>query len=358
MKNMFFALCLLALSAVTPAKAQVSFESVTSYYCIQNTLSSDGSVTTAEKLHFFHNERFDPSPLPWGQNLFSGFCHNKILYGEIDSPLFPRLGSRPSSFLLFSYPYAGHNFHSLIFRDSPNNASGHLGYVLEPQLIGPTYSCPEVGVPTEKLYAAITAIPGIGGDTLLLPQAEISRVWFFMRNGVPTAPSSDLDRTRTLYFYWPLNVNTPFVKHHDQKLFRVVFAQEAGISTIPLREGADRSIGCVPKQTVYPTAEGLSVGESCSFDVDCASLNCSVTTNTCAVTSELKPMGQACLASTMCEKVGVTVTRTVVTGRDSMGRITCAERSSIEQVHASCLFDVCVPPQSFRSESDPRCSSR
>lgn len=92
-------------------------------------------------------------------------------------------------------------------------------------------------------------------DYILIRETDLKQVWFYLNNGVPTKPSDSNVSNVTVYFYYPLNKTSPFVKTSTQRIYRVRGANElngvsnntntnAGSTSYPPH---DRKIGCVPK---------------------------------------------------------------------------------------------------------------
>ncbi len=125
-----------------------------------------------------------------------------------------------------------------------------------------------IGVDTEGIYIAEKApevITNVNGadvptkaDYLLVREADLKAVWFYVKNGVLTQPTEDNVANVTTYFYYPLNKLTPFVKSSTQKLYRVKSAQElasGGVSSGSTSQTGtpgsfpphDKKIGCIPK---------------------------------------------------------------------------------------------------------------
>jgi hypothetical protein len=131
-----------------------------------------------------------------------------------------------------------------------------------------------IGVDTEGIYigekAPETVITSNGQPTtgfkdyILVRETELKKVWFYLNNGVPTAPTDNNVANVAVYFYYPFNPASPFVKTSTQRIFRVRSASELNsgntntssqISTngatssgsITSYPPHDRKIGCVPK---------------------------------------------------------------------------------------------------------------
>jgi hypothetical protein len=128
-----------------------------------------------------------------------------------------------------------------------------------------------IGVETEGLYVGVKAaetltnkdnetVTGVQ-DAILIRESDLKAVWFYYKNGVPTAPTEDNVASNTIYFYYPLNKTSPFVRSSTQKIFRVKSATElaSGTSSSTTTPGStsggsttsypphDRKIGCIPK---------------------------------------------------------------------------------------------------------------
>jgi hypothetical protein len=122
-----------------------------------------------------------------------------------------------------------------------------------------------IGVDTEGLYIGEKSPETVKNsegkltsgypDYVLIRETDLKAVWFYLKNGVPTAPTDDNVGNNAVYYYYPLNKASPFVKTSSQRTFRVRSASElqngtngstssGGTSTFPPH---DRKIGCIPK---------------------------------------------------------------------------------------------------------------
>ena len=114
-----------------------------------------------------------------------------------------------------------------------------------------------VAVPTEGLYvgerAPETIIDSDGyttvskSDFILIRENDLKAVWFYMKDGVLTAPTENNVQTVTTYFYYPINKSQPFVKHANQKTYRVRSPQEMNMELPTSFPTHDRKIACIPK---------------------------------------------------------------------------------------------------------------
>ena len=135
-----------------------------------------------------------------------------------------------------------------------------------------------IGVDTEGLYIGYKSPDGnlnttgtvsvAQADFLYLRESDLKQVWFYLKNGVPTAPTEQIVADVAVYFYYPFNKVSPFVRTSTQKIYRLISAQEyneivkgmSNSSDSSLNEGSsndsgsttkypshDRKVGCVPK---------------------------------------------------------------------------------------------------------------
>ncbi len=96
-------------------------------------------------------------------------------------------------------------------------------------------------------------------DYILITETDLKQVWFYFKNGVPTAPTDTMTYSDPVWFYYPLNKSSPFVKSSTQRLYQINGSDElkdpsisqasstsSGLST--LYPPHDNKIGCVPKK--------------------------------------------------------------------------------------------------------------
>ncbi len=126
-----------------------------------------------------------------------------------------------------------------------------------------------IQVDTEGLYVgeksaeAVTNSSGTvtqgSPDYLLIRETDVKAVWFYLKNGVPTKPTDDNVGNNAVYFYYPLNKSSPYVRTSTQRIYRVRWGYELGSNTTGSTSSNnssgttttlpphDRKIGCVPK---------------------------------------------------------------------------------------------------------------
>jgi hypothetical protein len=129
---------------------------------------------------------------------------------------------------------------------------------------------PETTTTTSTPGSTTSAVVG-AKDYVLLRESDLKQVWFYLNNGVPTAPTEDNVANVAVYFYYPLNRTSPYIKSSTQRIFRIRGAAElnAGNSSSSSSSGSsngstsssstnssgavtsypphDRKIGCIPK---------------------------------------------------------------------------------------------------------------
>lgn len=124
-----------------------------------------------------------------------------------------------------------------------------------------------VGVDMEGIYVGVKAPETITvngqtsvgpSDYVFLTETNLKKVWFYLKNGVPTAPTDSNVANVAVYFYYPLNPSAPFVKSSTQRIYQVKSAAElnnpSASSGSSSSTGAassypphDRRLGCIPK---------------------------------------------------------------------------------------------------------------
>ncbi len=133
-----------------------------------------------------------------------------------------------------------------------------------------------IGVDTEGLYIGFKSPDGnlnpngsvsiSRRDFIFLREGDLKQVWFYLKNGVPTAPTEEIVADVAVYFYYPFNKVSPFVQTSTQKIYRLISAQEfndlqqGSTSSSTLSDSSsnssggstkypahDRKVGCIPK---------------------------------------------------------------------------------------------------------------
>ncbi|WP_372655408.1 hypothetical protein [Halobacteriovorax sp.] len=375
---------------------------INKYYCLLFSGIIDGSDREFREViesNFYYSSRTSPRPVPANQSDFT-VCHDRNTYGDRDSIMFPRLGNREGVFtvwsafdpLLLDQDQDGkEDINKLIeseledrygqrvslnlfsdFRSNIDVSGGNrsLGKMLKPFIDTRTgfNFCPTsehyngnnplfnilsdyLSVDTEPLFLAerqnIIFDDGTAAskDFLYLSLSEIKEVWFYYNNGQHIKPSFEDRFNKTLYFYWPMDKNNPYVRKSYQKIYTVVRDDDQFVST------ADKSVACIPKLNSSSNDFGKPVGESCSSDLQCNTSCCSETSNSCSehIPSHgvlcSKEVGQSCITNEFCKKEPVTVCKLRRTGLDLNGKVTCAIRCETQEVHNTCSNFTCMPSE-------------
>jgi hypothetical protein len=92
-------------------------------------------------------------------------------------------------------------------------------------------------------------------DMIYIRETDLKKVWFYLKSNVPTLPTDDNVANVAIYFYYPLNFTSPYVKSSTQRIYRVVGPKDLGQPNSGSTSGGtstsypphDRKIGCIPK---------------------------------------------------------------------------------------------------------------
>ncbi|MES2527035.1 MAG: hypothetical protein V4598_08100 [Bdellovibrionota bacterium] len=263
------------------------------------------------KTHFYYTPRFAPSPV----RPVDGFvCHDVVAYGPHDSEVIPRLENLPgatplwnqSNFLFYDNNGDGvldvneHYMNKAVefggttkgnvrlfgLLSGPGSKEANfeagnfsyqqLGFLMSYWVDNVTFNsyCPgdtqyasgkahykaikdTIGVATEGIYVADRS-ESERRDYLLIRESDLKSVWFYLKNGVATKPNETDAQFQIIYFHYPLNKVTPYVKGPNQKTYRLRSSQDVGnLTNLQSFIGAtgemishpshDKKIGCVPK---------------------------------------------------------------------------------------------------------------
>lgn len=268
------------------------------------------TVSSKTKSHYYFTPAYAPEPVVKGTDLA---CHDVAKYGEQDAAVYPRLeltelGSlwNQSNFLFFDNNGDGVlDVNELFMKKVKDNggstkdnlrlfgilsaagsreaniAAGNsnferLGFVMSYWVSKTNFKsyCPNesnyasgspefkaikeiVGTSTEGIYIADRSENEVR-DYLFVRESDLKAVWYYMKNGVPTAPTEDNVQFQTVFFNYPFNKQTPYVKGPNQKTYRVRSAQEIGnLTSLQAFMGEtgemisypshDKKLACVPK---------------------------------------------------------------------------------------------------------------
>ena len=113
-----------------------------------------------------------------------------------------------------------------------------------------------VAVDTEALYAAKQ---NNVCDFLLIKESLLKQIWFYIEGGQHIEPTNNTVQGKQVQFYWPPDVNSPFIKKSHQRVYTIKGSTEITCNDSSLNDGGqnsggvpsnipphDKRIGCVP----------------------------------------------------------------------------------------------------------------
>lgn len=244
------------------------------------------SFTEFARRHFYFAASNTPPSLPPNQELTK--CHDKQVFGQDDSPLFPRLELIPQHFAVWDQTDIRFNdgdvdgaidineevteeFRALtgnstaqlnlfsVFAwpnlpeipDFKSIVNANLGFIMIPFVDAQNRGeCPKqedylgdnplyniigdkVGVDTEGLFMAESEpyLDANGSsiiDILMIRENQLKNVWFYFENGQHFVPDAITAGSKTVHFYWPLDPVNPYVRKSDQIIYTVRFPDQIG----------------------------------------------------------------------------------------------------------------------------------
>jgi hypothetical protein len=261
---------------------------VSQYTCIFFARQNEPVVSFTEyaRKHFYFASSNSPPSLPPSQPLTK--CHDKQIFGENDSPLFPRLELIPQHFAVWDQTDIRFNDGDIdgvidinaevteefriktgnttaqlnlftVFEwpnlpdtsSTPSGTSANLGFIMIPFVDqnnrgecptqedylsnNPLYEVigDKVGVDTEGLFMAesepfLDAAGNAILDILMIRENELKQVWFYFENGQHFVPDEVTAGSKTVRFYWPLDKNAPYIRKSNQIIYTVRFPSEIG----------------------------------------------------------------------------------------------------------------------------------
>ena len=79
-------------------------------------------------------------------------------------------------------------------------------------------------------------------DFLLIRRSLVERIWFYYKDGIPYAPDEITEGHKTLHFYWPADLSSPYLQKNNQRRYTIVIGDR---DSYPAH---DKRIGCIPRQ--------------------------------------------------------------------------------------------------------------
>jgi hypothetical protein len=118
-----------------------------------------------------------------------------------------------------------------------------------------------VGVSTEGMYMAVKEpelLTNDGNETVLAPtdimiirENLLKKIWFYYEDNQHLVPDEITATQKTIHFYWPADVGSPYIQKSTQKIYTIRRPSEldvgAGQTGIPTTVApADKRFGCMP----------------------------------------------------------------------------------------------------------------
>lgn len=245
------------------------------------------------KYYFNFTQSQTPEAVPVGADYV---CHDSQTYGPVDSEAFPRLQLITNSFSAWNkmspdfYDQDGNgrlDADDRIIKKVPHlsettffkiikplnwdmnpyvgNTQAPLGYMLPYFISSTNYQSYCLDVKNydsqNELFKAIGETVVVGteglyvgrnsqsGDEIYIREAALKSAWFYVKDGVLAAPTENIIN-KTIFFYYPIDAERPYVKKEGQELYRLQTTYPRGMmpsgqyTSFPPE---DRKIGCVPK---------------------------------------------------------------------------------------------------------------
>ncbi len=97
-------------------------------------------------------------------------------------------------------------------------------------------------------------------DCLMIRETDLKKAWFYYKNNVPTVPTEAMVSNVAIYFYYPINEESPYVRASTQSVYQVKSIDELKAGNVCISGGTtqpttttstmpthDKKIGCIPK---------------------------------------------------------------------------------------------------------------
>lgn len=295
-----------------PPNTPLKIMPVSMYTCLTRSTSTvDGSTFFLEwfRVHYLFASNANPPSLPPGT--MSTVCHDTTSFGNNDSPLTPRLELIPQHFAVWDesdprfvdsdgdgradinaqiekllleranisrtlnsfVPLAWQNMPSISgFNESQTNPN--LGFFMQPWIdaVSGKAFCPTqenyngndpifnimkeiVGVDTEALYLAESEPKDKGDgsfikDVMMIRENILQKVWFYYENNQHFVPDDITKTSKTIMFYWPIDMNNPYVKKSDSIIYTIRHPLDIGSNVTSglssFTKPNDKRFGCIP----------------------------------------------------------------------------------------------------------------
>ncbi len=276
-----------------------------------NTSTGEVSYINIAKQHYYYPSGYSPPSLPDGTVLY--VCHDVQTYGDDDSILYPRLDvTQPFTIwnqddsrfndgdadgkidinetITDAYKIAANKendssvdlelftlfqYNSIPAIDNWRSTTlTNLGFIMIPFINSNNLAeCPKqadylgdnilynvigdyVGVDTEGLFMAESEPYQDGSgktviDVLMIKESNLKQAWFYYENGKFLVPDTTTSRTKTIHFFYPLDVSAPYIQKSSQTLFTVRYPTQIGLSGVSTGITTnsippDKRFACIP----------------------------------------------------------------------------------------------------------------
>lgn len=296
------------------SKGPLKVAPISGYSCIRRKSDGEGNVSNPVTSHFYFLPSEEPFPMdPYNPKATDQvFCHDIDKFGLDDDPTYPRLQLTAGVFSLWDksdsrmidsdgddsadinetirlmLSQRGVNitalkvFDFLEVSNRPNTTGTMLGFYLAPFVDDDTNRayCPTnehyngtskllnvlgevIGTDTEGLFLAkkqpeAFTNPATGEvstaptDVIFIRESELDQVRFYVQNGQKIRADDITASQKTVYFYYPIDTDTPLTQKDYQRLYTVIDSSSLGSSDSSVKiprsiRPSDKRFGCVPK---------------------------------------------------------------------------------------------------------------
>ena len=284
---------------------------VSQYSCITRQATEIDQTIDFERfarIHFYFASNTSPSSLP--PDTKTTICHDINLYGNDDSPLYPRLELISQQFALWDIadirftlndsgqPSINDEIERLLqertnttrelsifnvinwpnvptIADLEERGPPPMGLFMLPW-INPQSGrpfCPTqedyngndpifnilkeiVGVNTEGLYLAESEPISQSNnnsvrDIIIIREGLLTKIWFYYENYQHLIPDELTSNSKTIHFYWPADIDDPYIKKSTQTIYTIRYPTDIGRSDITSGltstiKPTDKRFGCAP----------------------------------------------------------------------------------------------------------------
>lgn len=99
-------------------------------------------------------------------------------------------------------------------------------------------------IPTEGLYVAVSMENDY--DIRFIREKDLKDVWFYLKDGIPKMPNDQTVSKNKIFFHYPLDRVSPYVKKPNQIVYLLKSLQDFDAERPGSYPAHDRKIGCIP----------------------------------------------------------------------------------------------------------------